>query len=195
MKEKVSFYPDKRTWHPSPLLGQTVLVTTLNEDGTSNIAPKSWISMMAFEPPLLALGCNLQHWTAQNILRSKEFVVNVPGTEVAEIVWKSHELPHPRPVEAAGLTPISALKVKPPRIEECKAHLECVLAHHLTYGDEIILLGQIVAVSIDKKAIEAGDPYEYLRVFFFLEDDTYGAVERSQRLREAEGRKREEEGS
>lgn len=182
MKEKVSLDPDKRTWHPSPLLGQIVLVTTSNEDGASNVAPKSWISMMAFQPPLLGLGCNLKHRTAQNILRSKEFVVNVPGAELVKIVWSSHKLPHPRPVEALGLTPIPSLRVGPPRIEECKAHLECVLAQHLVYGDEVILLGQIVAVSVDEKALAAGDPYAYLRMFVFLENGSYGIVERAQRL-------------
>ncbi len=141
MKEKAAFQPDKRTWRPSPLLGQIVLVTTLNGDGTSNVAPKSWISMMAFEPSLLALGCNSRHWTGQNILRSREFVVNVPGADLAEIVWQAHTLPHPRPVEAAGLTPIPALKVKPPRIDECRAHLECTLDRPLAYGEELILLG------------------------------------------------------
>lgn len=183
MKAKVSFSVDKSTWHPSPLVGQIVLVTTLNEDGTSNIAPKSWISMMAKEPPIVAVGCNLQHWTAQNILQRKEFVVNVPGAELAEIVWKSHELPHPRPVEAASLTPIPALKVKPPRIEECKAHLECVLDKHLTYGDEVILLGRIVTASLDKAALEANDPYEYLKMFVYLEADSYGVIERVRRLK------------
>jgi flavin reductase (DIM6/NTAB) family NADH-FMN oxidoreductase RutF len=187
MKEKVNFDPDKRTWHPSLLVGQIVLVTTLNEDGTSNVAPKSWISMMAFEPPILAIGCNLKHWTARNILARKEFVVNVPGAELAEVVWKCHELPHPRPVEAAGLTPIPALRVEPPRILECKAHLECVLNEHLTYGDEVILLGRIVAVSVDKEVREVEDPYEYLRMLVYLDDMTYGVIERAQRLRGDKG--------
>ncbi|HED04150.1 MAG TPA: flavin reductase family protein [Candidatus Fraserbacteria bacterium] len=182
MKVKVSLGLNKRTWHPSPLVGQIVLVTTLNEDGTSNIAPKSWISMMTFEPPILAIGCDLQHRTARNILRDKEFVVNVPGAELAEIVWESSELPHPRPVEAVGLTPIPALKVKPPRIEECKAHLECALDRHLTYEDEVILLGQIVATSVDQEVHVAKDPYEYLRMFVYLEGNTYGVIEQAWQL-------------
>jgi flavin reductase (DIM6/NTAB) family NADH-FMN oxidoreductase RutF len=109
MKDKVCFDPDKKAWHPSPLPGLIVLVTTLNADGTSNIAPKSWISMMAFEPPILALGCNVSHWTGRNLLEREEFVVNVPSAELAEVVWQSHTLPHPRPVTAAGLTLIPAL--------------------------------------------------------------------------------------
>jgi len=182
MKEKVNFDPDKRTWHPTPLLGQIVLVTTLNEDGTSNVAPKSWISMMAFSPPILALGCNLEHWTARNILAREEFVINVPGAELARIVWKSHELPHPRPVEAAGLTPMPALKVKPPRVAECVAHLECILDRHLAYDDEVTLLGRIVAVLADEEAHEVEDPYEYLRLFAYLDDETYGVIERGRRF-------------
>ena len=183
MKEKLSFSPDKRTWSPSPLLGQIVLVTSLNEDGQSNVAPKSWLSMMAFEPPLLALGCNLAHWTAQNILCRQEFVVNVPGDELAEVVWRSQTLPHPRTVERIGLTPIPAQVVGPPLIEECKAHLECRLAQHLAFGAELVLLGQVVAASMDREAVEADDPYACLRLFTFLENDTYGVIGKGQRFR------------
>jgi flavin reductase (DIM6/NTAB) family NADH-FMN oxidoreductase RutF len=186
MKEKVSLTLDKHTWHPSPLPGAIVLITTLNSDGVSNVAPKSWISMMAFEPPILALGCNLEHWTARNILARKEFVVNVPGAELIEIVWQSHVLPHPRSVEALGLTPRTPLVVQPPLIEECKAHLECVLDRYLTYGCEVILLGQIVAVSIDAEARAIDDPYSYLEVPFFLEDRAYGVIERARWLRQVE---------
>jgi flavin reductase (DIM6/NTAB) family NADH-FMN oxidoreductase RutF len=185
MKEKVSLSPDKRTWQPSPLLGQVVLVTSLNEDGQSNVAPKSWLSMMAFEPSLLALGCNLNHWTAQNILQRREFVVNIPGDDLVDIVWKCHTLPHPRPVEHLGLKSLPARMVKPPLILECKAHLECTYVQHLTFGEEVILLGQIVAASIDRAAVEAHDPYKYLRLFTFLEDETIGVIEKARRMGES----------
>lgn len=183
-KKKIPFGLDKRTWHPSPLIGQIVLVTTVNADNSSNVAPKSWISMMAFDPPILALGCNFQHTTARNILRQGELVVNIPGAELAEVVWRSSELPHPRPVEAAGLTAIPALKVAPPRIEECKAHLECVHDHHVSYGEEVIILVKIVAVSIDEQALEVPDAYEYLQLFAFLEADTFGVIKRGQHIYE-----------
>lgn len=182
VKEKVAFDLDKNTWRPSPLIGQIVLVTTLNADGVSNVAPKSWISMMAFEPPILALGCSVKHWTGRNILERGEFVVNVPGDDLAKVVWKSRTLPHPRPVGAAGFTPIPALIVKPPRVEECRAHLECVLDQSLTYGDELIVLARIVAVSVDEEAVCANDPYAYLRMFAFLENSTYGVIERARRV-------------
>lgn len=178
-KQRINLDPDKRAWHPSLLMGQIVLVTTLNDDGSSNIAPKSWISMMVFEPPILALGCNLKHQTAKNILANGEFVVNIPGAELADTVWRCHELPHPRPIEAAGLTPIKSEKIGPPRIEECRGFLECRLDRHLTYGDEVIILGKIEKAAVDKSAFEVDDPYKYLRLFAYLEGQKYGVIERA----------------
>jgi flavin reductase (DIM6/NTAB) family NADH-FMN oxidoreductase RutF len=182
MSEKVALSLDKHAWHPSPLVGQIVLVTTCNADGTSNIAPKSWISMMAFEPPLLALGCNQRHWTAQNILQRHAFVVNVPGADLAQYIWDMPQLPHPRPVEVVGLTALPALKVAPPRVAECKAHLECILVQHLAFGDELVFLGQIIALSLDQQALAATDPYAYLRMMVFLEHGTYGVIEQAQQV-------------
>jgi flavin reductase (DIM6/NTAB) family NADH-FMN oxidoreductase RutF len=106
-----------------------------------------------------------------------------PRGAIIEVVWESHASPHPRPVERIGLTPIPALKVKPPLIEECKAHLECIYIQHLTFGQEVILLGEIVAACADRLAVEARDPYAYLRLITFLEDGTYGVIEQSQRIR------------
>jgi len=135
---------------------------------------------MAFHPPIVALGCNLQHWTARNVLRSGEFVVNVPGAELAETAWRLSALPHPRPIEAAGLTPAPSAVVAVPRVEECRAHLECALDRHLIYGDEVVLLARIVDIAIDREATLRADPYAYLRLFVFLEGGTYGVIEGAQ---------------
>lgn len=182
MKTKLSLPLDKRAWRPSPLVGQIVLVTTRNEDGGSNIAPKSWVSMMSFEPPILAIGCNSAHWTARNILRAGEFVVNIPGDELAAAVWNAYLKEHPRPVEAVGLTPRSARLVAPPLVEECKAHLECRLEQQVRFGDEIVLFGRIVAASVDQEALAAEDPYEYLRLIVYLENKSFGVVGSARRV-------------
>jgi hypothetical protein len=79
-----------------------VLVTTLNKDGTSNIAPKCWASMVASDPPTRGFNCTRGHWTAQNILRRKELVLKIPGAELAFAVWATIQLDCPRPVGAAG---------------------------------------------------------------------------------------------
>jgi flavin reductase (DIM6/NTAB) family NADH-FMN oxidoreductase RutF len=71
---KVSIETDKHQWNPSPLPGQVVLVTTLDDDGRASDATKSWISMVAFgPPPVVMFGCNLWHATARNVRASGEF--------------------------------------------------------------------------------------------------------------------------
>jgi flavin reductase (DIM6/NTAB) family NADH-FMN oxidoreductase RutF len=74
------------------------------------------------------------------------------------------------------------MKVKPPRVHECKAHLECVLDQHIAYGDEVVLLGRIVAVSMDKDAGACADAYGEMRMVFFLEASTYGVIEQAHHL-------------
>jgi flavin reductase (DIM6/NTAB) family NADH-FMN oxidoreductase RutF len=174
-------------------VGQVVLVTTQNEDGTSNIAPKCWAGRVASAPLTLAFNCNLEHWTARNVLRSREFVVNVPGAELASRVWAIPGLPHPRPVESAGFTSLMPTKVKPRRVAECRAHLECVLDRKVIYGKEVVLFGRIVAASADKAVTEARNPFALFRSFVYFEPGTYGIIGRGRRAH-ALTRKRRRQG-
>jgi flavin reductase (DIM6/NTAB) family NADH-FMN oxidoreductase RutF len=181
-KEKVPFPLDRMVWHPTPLINQVTLVTTLNEDGESNLAPKSCVSLMIFRPLLLAMGCNLTHWTAKNIRRGLECVVNVPGAHLASEAWGSSELPHPRTIESAGLTSFPSRLVKVPGIAECHAHFECAFEREIVYGDEIVILLRVIGATIDQEVIEAPDPYALMRPFAFLEEKLYGVLEKGVRL-------------
>jgi len=139
--------------------------------------------MVASDPPHLAFNCNREHWTARNILRGREFVVNIPGVELAKKVWRIAGLPHPRPVEAAGFTALPANRVKPPRIAECRAHLECTLVDQKKFGNEVWLLGRIVSASVDSKVASARDPFRVMRSFVYLEPGTFGIIGGAKRVR------------
>lgn len=180
MKEKVSFDVNKRRWRTSPLPGHIVIVTTVDKDNIPNAAPKSWVSMVAIQPPIIGFGCNLNHQTAKNILQNKEFVVNTPSRELAENIWKVADLPHEgaENLKKLGFTLISSLKVAPPRIEECKAHLECIFDSMKEYGEEVWIFGKMVSASIDKNLLEGSSQkrYEDLGSIFYLEQKTYGEL-------------------
>ncbi len=169
-------------WRPAPIVGQVVLVTTCNEDGTTNVAPKCWAALVASHPLHLGFNCNRDHWTARNILRSREFVVNVPGSESAEKVWETARLAHPRTVEAAGFTAIPSGRVRPPRVAECHAHLECSLVRHLEFGNEVWLLAEVLAASADAEVTDAEDPFSVLRSFVYLEPGAYGIIGGARRV-------------
>lgn len=181
-KQKVSLDTNKKNWHPSPLVGQIVLVSTIDSEGKENVAPKSWVSMMAFSPPTVVFGCNLNHRTAKNILETKEFTINMVDEKIADFCWKlSESTDKLKCIEDFGLTLLPSLKVSPSRIKECKAHIECTLSNSLILNDtegDIALFGEIVSVSLDEAALK-GDleaRYSYLAPALYLEERFYGIL-------------------
>lgn len=184
---KIPIPCDGRQWHPSPLPGQVVLVTTCSRDGQPNVAPKSWISMVAFgPPPVLMFGCRHEHTTAKNALLQGQFVVNVPGSDLLDRCWAAgadHAGDRSGRFARHGFTPIPAIRVRPPRIEECHAHLECEVDGSREWGRELVIFGRIVAVSVDAEIIvgRAPDRYRALSPFFFADSHwalTAGALRR-----------------
>ena len=174
---KVKLETNKWSWHPSPLVGQVVLVTTVDTDGNENVAPKSWVSMFAFDPPILGLGCNLDHLTARNILGTHEFTVNIPRNTQAVKTWRIAEHPHPRTLKIFGFTPLPGVKVKPPRIAECSAHLECVFDSCKAWKSEVAIFGRIVSYTRDSDIGKSWEEwYRNLGLFLHLEEKIYGVV-------------------
>ncbi len=113
------------------------VVTTVDEGERVNAAVKSDFMWMVF-------------------LSQKEFVFNIPGEEILSRVMKTAE-DYPRGVnelEEAGLTSISSLRVKPPRVKECMEHFECVLELYSRYGDEVVLFGRVVSASMNEDLID-----------------------------------------
>ncbi len=107
---------DKRTWHPSLLAGQIVLVSSTDAEGLANVAPKSWITMVAFEGPIIAVGCNVTHATYRNVVATRDFVVNVVPDSLAERVWALAERHGANSVE--GLTLLAGSVVRAPLVGE-----------------------------------------------------------------------------
>ncbi len=180
---KVALPLDKHAWHPSMLPGQIVLVSTVDAEGRQNVAPKSWVTMVAFGGPVVAFGCNVTHRTYRNAVESGEFVVNAVPESLVERVWALSDLHGEQRMRECGLTPVPAQRVKAPLVGECPAHLECVLDDVKSYGDEVFLFGRVVAASMDEECLAAPleQQYERLAPVFFLEGGTYAGLTRPRR--------------
>jgi flavin reductase (DIM6/NTAB) family NADH-FMN oxidoreductase RutF len=187
--KKIEVAVAKSSWHPSPLMGQIVLVSSRSSRGDAHVAAKSWISMVASEPPTLSLACRISHRTAINILETREFVVNIPGDDLSQRVWGAAEtLASSLDGDAPEWKLAPASKVSAPLVKECRAHLECVLdASHRFNSEEIALYGRILSVSVDERILK-GEPeerYRHLRPLLFLEDGLYGVVDAAKRMDKA----------
>src|SRR5690606_10729125 len=118
-------------------------VSTINEDGSSNLAPFSFFTAVSAKPMIIAFSPMIRSATgemkdtAKNILARKEFVVNfVTEDSATKVNASSAELPYGQDeFEFAGLTKLDAEAVKAKRVAESPVHFECIYRDHLSYGD------------------------------------------------------------
>lgn len=130
------------------------IVTSVDEKGRVNAGVFSNLTSVSTDPERLVLGVYKEWDTIKNIRQTKEFVVNVPSKDLIEQVWicgdKYAGNPIPRGINElriARLTEIPSEKVKPPRIAECYAHLECKVVWVKDVGNHFLVLGEIIAAS------------------------------------------------
>jgi flavin reductase (DIM6/NTAB) family NADH-FMN oxidoreductase RutF len=138
-----------RTIEPTILYWGTpvVLITTLNEDGSPNIAPMSsawWLGWSCM------LGLGAMGKTSENLIRTRECVLNLPSadqvTHVDRLALTTGKDPvpekkagwgyryEPDKFACAGLTPAPSQTVAPPRIAECPVQMEAVVKDVRPFG-------------------------------------------------------------
>ncbi len=141
------------------------VVSTLNEDGTSNLAPFSFFTAVSANPMIIAF-CPIRKPadgskkdTLLNIERNKEFVVNFVTEEIASQINEcATELPFGESeFTYAGLTPIDSEKVQAKRLKESPVHYECILRDIISYGDDpgcgTLITGEVLKVHVDENII------------------------------------------
>ena len=118
-----------------------VLISTENEDGSSNIAPMSsafWLGWRCI------LGLDASSRNTENLMRTGQCVLNLPSPAQVHHVDRLARLTGSNPVpaakqmrnytheknkwEIAALTQTPSETVRPPRAAECPVQLEAVLA-------------------------------------------------------------------
>ncbi|WP_201376231.1 flavin reductase family protein [Ktedonobacter robiniae] len=113
-----------------------VLISTLNENGSVNLAPMSSAWALGYT---VVLGLGATGKTIDNLKRTKECVLNFPTDQLWQTVERLAPLTGKNPVPAAkaaqfryeqekfaaaGLTPHQSECVAPPRVAECPLQFE-----------------------------------------------------------------------
>lgn len=144
------------------------LITSMDESGRLNAAPFSAYNYLCTDPPILGIGVTnrpgqtqLPKDTARNIRRTGEFVVNVVTEDIAQKmnVCATDFPPEVSEVEMAGFTTAPSQKVKPPRLAEAHAALECVEHTTMEIGRSRIILGRVVAIYVEDRFVDPSGPY------------------------------------
>jgi len=131
------------------------LVSTIDQAGVANLAPFSFFCGVGSAPPTL-LFCPVlraaagRKDTLRNVEETGEFVVNVVSDAIAAAAnaTAAEVAPEVDEFELAALTPIPSALVRPPRVAESPAHMECKLLQVIYTsrhpGGGVIVLGEIV---------------------------------------------------
>jgi flavin reductase (DIM6/NTAB) family NADH-FMN oxidoreductase RutF len=144
------------------------LITSMDEHGRLNAAPFSAYNYLCTDPPIVGIGVTnrpdqpaVPKDTARNIRRTGEFVVNVVTEDIADKmnVCATDFPPEMSEVDLAGFTTTPSLKVKPPRLAEAHAALECREHTTLEIGRSRIILGRVVAFYVEDQYVDPEGPY------------------------------------
>ncbi len=144
------------------------LITSMNEAGRLNAAPFSAYNYFCTDPPIVGIGVTdrpgeefVPKDTARNIRRTGEFVVNVVTEDIAEKmnICATDFPAEMSEVEIAGFTTTPSQKVRPPRLAEAHAALECREYTTMEIGRSRIILGRVVAIYVDDRYVDPAGPY------------------------------------
>jgi flavin reductase (DIM6/NTAB) family NADH-FMN oxidoreductase RutF len=144
------------------------VVSTVNENGTFNLAPFSFFTAISAKPMIIAFSPMIRTSTGQrkdtykNILRTKEFVINMcPEELIDQVNLCSTELPYGEDEFLySGLTPLASHLIQAPRLKESPIHFECILKDILDYGEEAgggsLITGEVIQVHLAEKIYQEG---------------------------------------
>jgi flavin reductase (DIM6/NTAB) family NADH-FMN oxidoreductase RutF len=126
-------------------------ISTVSRSGVRNLAPYSYFNLMGSDPAYVAFGSTGVKDSLTNLREVPEFVANIVTMHLLERMnFTSGDFPRDEDEFGwAGLTPIPAAKVRPFRVAEAKAHLECEVAQIVSDRNTNIVLGRIVHAHVD----------------------------------------------
>jgi flavin reductase (DIM6/NTAB) family NADH-FMN oxidoreductase RutF len=148
-----------------------VLISTLNEDGSYNLAPMSsafWLGWRCM------LGLDASSKTPENMLRTGECVLNLPSDDLVASVnclarktgtnpvpkgkqFKGYEF-EPNKFWVSGLSPQPSETVLPPRVLECPVQMEAkVEGTHPLAEDEPGFRGKVLVFEVRVQRVHLED--------------------------------------
>lgn len=150
------------TVSPRPI----AFASTVDEDGNPNLAPYSFFNAFSSNPPIVVFSSNRKvsdnttKDTLYNVQKTGEVVINAVNYDmVRQMAVASVEFPKEvNEFEKSGLTPIPSDLVKPFRVKESPAHLECKVQEVVPLGEHggagHLIICRVVRIHIRRSVID-----------------------------------------
>lgn len=152
--------------HPYSLLTSLVVprpiawVSTISAGGVGNLAPHSFFTVASASPPIVQFTSVGAKDTLRNVLETGEFTISLASRPLLDQVNASSASYDAGVDEAQelGIEMAPSALVAPPRVAASPAAIECRLHRTIEVGDSTLVLGEVVAVSVDPDALVDGRP-------------------------------------
>ena len=155
----LKFNPFKAIVVPRPI----GWISTVSKDGVNNLAPYSFFNAMGDRPPMVVFSSSGRKDSLQNLEETGEFTCSIATYDLRDRMNLS-SAPVVRGVDEfalAGLTPAPSVLVKPPRVKESPAALECKVWKMIDLPAppgqvQTAIFGTVVSVYIDDAYLRDG---------------------------------------
>lgn len=145
-KVEHNFY---RLLHPKVVF----LLTSVGKDGRANVMSCAWATPASEEPPMVIVCVAKEHYTAELILETSEFVINVPNKNMEKIIWicGSKSGRNVDKFKEAGLRTFKGRNNQAPLIEGCIGYLECKVEKVIEAGECYAFLAHVQNCMVDER--------------------------------------------
>ena len=137
-------------------------VSSLSAAGQANLAPYSFFNAFAQAPHYIAFGSGPRKDSMRNIEETGEFAVNLATLALKDAMNASSAHVKTDEFELAGLTKAPCRLIRPPRVAESPACLECRL-HQIVplpgddgTADDFLIIGRVIGIHIEDRYIHDG---------------------------------------
>ena len=145
------------------------LASTIDSKGNVNLSPFSYFNVFSSNPPVLIfspsrrVSDNTTKHTLQNADETREVVINMVDYSIVEQMSKSSN-DYAKGVNEftkTGLTEVSSLKVKPPRVLESPVSFECVVDNIISLGEMggagQLVIAKVVHIHVNSELLDSND--------------------------------------
>lgn len=155
-----------------------IVIVGARKEERANFMPAAFCGIMNINPPIIAVGLRMDHFTTIGIQENGTFSVNLPATSMMKVTDYCG-LVSGRTVDKSGLFKVFYGRLgTAPMIEECTLTMECKLINTIEYSPDGTLLGEIVASYCDDEYMDGKQPdiAKLDPLIFSMSDNSYWSI-------------------
>jgi flavin reductase (DIM6/NTAB) family NADH-FMN oxidoreductase RutF len=132
------------------------LISTISNAGIRNIAPYSCVMPVLRPLDLICLASAFRRDTLANIGENREFVVNLPGIDLADKIMPTAKASSPEvdEFEIAGLKSKESNMILPPGISGCYAWMECKWVREYREKEYVLVVGRVLRLEVNDDVLD-----------------------------------------